>query len=322
MTDAESRTCRPVALPTERVLEAARRAIEHNPGNAPVAGPELDALMSPPSPFHLAVMTGKNWQAGSTLTVAFLESTPDDLANRIVSHMNAWSGRANIRFVRSTTSPMIRITRSGDGYWSYIGTDILSIPASEPTMCLQGFTMNTPESEYKRVVRHETGHSLGFPHEHSRREIVALLDPSRTIAYFERTQGWSASTIREQVLTPLDQRSLMGTPHAEQDSIMCYQFPGACTVSGQPIMGGVDITEDDFAFAARIYPGLTQIQPIEPEPVAPQIRGSVGPDGHPLFVYVTGTDGVEHGYQFRGQVWVSDRDHKTLVFNGPAELIS
>jgi len=55
------------------------------------------------------------------------------------------------------------------GYWSYLGTDILHIPKNRPTMCLENFSMDTLESEYKRVVRHETGHTLGFPHEHMRR---------------------------------------------------------------------------------------------------------------------------------------------------------
>ena len=62
----------------------------------------------------------------------------------------------------------MRISRGGGGYWSYLGTDVLLIPKNRQTINVQGFTMNTPESEYRRVVRHETGHSLGFPHEHMR----------------------------------------------------------------------------------------------------------------------------------------------------------
>ena len=62
----------------------------------------------------------------------------------------------------------VRIARTReDGYWSYLGTDILSIDASQQTMNLDSFSMNTPDSEFYRVVRHETGHTLGFPHEHT-----------------------------------------------------------------------------------------------------------------------------------------------------------
>ena len=54
-------------------------------------------------------------------------------------------------------------------------------------------------------------------------------------------------------MTPLDESTLMGTP-ADQDSIMCYQLPGIITKDGQPIIGGADIDETDYAFAGQIYP--------------------------------------------------------------------
>ena len=114
--------------------------------------------------------------------------------------------------------------------------------------------MMTPESEYHRVVRHETGHTLGFPHEHMRKELVELLDRDKTIAYFEQTQGWSKEEVIQQVLTPLEDATLTETAHADEHSIMCYQIPGSITRNGQPIIGGVDIDPFDYAFAARIYP--------------------------------------------------------------------
>jgi hypothetical protein len=120
-------------------------------------------------------------------------------------------------------------------------------------MNLQGFTMSTPESEYKRVIRHETGHTLGFPHEHMRKALVARIDPQRAYEYFLRTQGWDKQTVDQQVLTPLDERSLMSTP-ADQTSIMCYQLPGSITRDGKPIIGGIDINQTDSAFAGQIYP--------------------------------------------------------------------
>src|SRR5262245_52498191 len=93
-------------------------------------------------------------------------------------------------------------------------------------MNLEAFTMNTPESEFHRVVRHETGHTMGFPHEHMRRELVNEIDPDKAIAYFGATQGWSPTEVRHQVLTPIEESSLRGTAHADPDSIMCYQISG------------------------------------------------------------------------------------------------
>jgi hypothetical protein len=157
----------------------------------------------------------------------------------------------------------VRISRAAGGYWSYLGTDILHISTSRQTMNLEGFTMNTPESEFKRVIRHETGHTLGFPHEHMRREIVALIDREKAYDYFRRTQGWSQSMVDQQVLTPLDERSIFGTP-TDQTSIMCYQLPGSITKDGNPVLGGTDINPTDSSFAKRIYPvPVATLQPPE-----------------------------------------------------------
>ena len=94
--------------------------------------------------------------------------------------------------------------------------------------------MNTAESEFKRVIRHEAGHTLGAPHEHMRKELVARIDRQKAYDYFRRTQGWSQQQVDQQVLTPLDDRSIFGTP-TDQTSIMCYQLPGAITKDGRPI---------------------------------------------------------------------------------------
>src|SRR5205807_3648017 len=141
-------------------------------------------------PQHIAVLTTKYWHTkGVKLTVGFLDNPPADLRSRIVSHMNAWAKTANVQFVQSKSNPQVRIARAeSDGYWSYLGTDILSIPANEPTMNLETFTMNTPESEFHRAVRHETGHTLGCPHEHMRRALVALIDKKKAIKFFGQTQ--------------------------------------------------------------------------------------------------------------------------------------
>jgi hypothetical protein len=173
--------------------------------------------------------------------------------------MNAWSTSANTKFVETKTDGQVRIAREGGesgGYWSYVGTDILHIPKNQQTMNLQEFSMSTVESEYHRVVRHETGHTLGFPHEHMRKALVDKIDPQKAIEYFMRTQGWSEQEVRAQVLTPIEESTLMGTT-ADPKSIMCYQIPGELTKDGKPIVGGKDIDKSDYGFAGKIYPKKT-----------------------------------------------------------------
>jgi hypothetical protein len=253
--------CTPRQLPEKLLLRAARRAVELNPQNHPHATLLAHAdLAAPLPPQRLALVIGRRWPTtGVRLTVGFLDGPTADLRRRILLHMNAWAKSANVTFTASATDPQVRIARETQppevaGYWSYIGTDIQSVPRSQPTMNLEAFTMSVPESEFHRVVRHETGHTLGFPHEHMRRQLVQKIDPDKAIAYYGRTQGWSEAMVRAQVLTPLEDSSLLGTPTADPRSIMCYQVPGEVTRDGKPIIGGKDIDKKDYAFAASVYP--------------------------------------------------------------------
>jgi hypothetical protein len=248
--------CTPKTLPARLLVKAAETAKKINPTNAPVLGP-LAAVgegFQIADPLRIAVVTSKYW--GPTprqLTISFMETTPADLKARIISHMNTWTKTACISFVGTNGTGDIRISRGPGGYYSYLGTDVLHIPRNRQTMNLQGFTMNTPESEYKRVVRHETGHTLGFPHEHMRKDLVARIDPAKAYKWFWETYGWDKATVDAQVLTPLSEASLIGTP-VDQTSIMCYQLPGLITKDSKPILGGTDINQTDYAFAGRIYP--------------------------------------------------------------------
>lgn len=250
------KSCSIKTLPEALWEKAAARATEIYPGNAPAVQQyrQLTGHVLPPA--HIAAMTTKYWKAGKVkLTVGFLDSPPQDLQRRILSHMNAWSDYANVSFVISKTSPQVRIARvAGDGYWSYLGTDILSIKASAPTMNLDGFTMNTADSEFHRVVRHETGHTLGFPHEHMRPEIVQRIDPVEAKAYFLKSDGWSAKDVEEQVLTPLKNSALIKTDQPDMKSIMCYWLPAEIMKDHEAVPGGTDIDKQDGKFAGMLYP--------------------------------------------------------------------
>jgi Astacin (Peptidase family M12A) len=225
--------CIPKHLSQDKLVAAAKTAADINPLNhAPVE--RLAGLMPgfKPTPERIAVVTTKYWGIqGVRLTVGFMDNPPTDLKKRLLSHMNAWGKTANATFVQSSTDPQVRIARADGadgGYWSYVGTDVLHIPKRQQTMNLEAFTMNTPDSEFHRVVRHETGHTLGFPHEHMRKALVAKIDPDKAIEYFMRTQGWTEDEVRAQVLTPIEESSLMGT-RVDARSIMCYQIPGEVT---------------------------------------------------------------------------------------------
>jgi hypothetical protein len=245
--------CQIKALPARLQQKAAEVAARINPVNAPLGEMRTGSLQVLP-PEHLTLVTSRYWGSSPRrFSVSFMESTPADLRARILSHMNAWSLWTGTSFAETAGTGEVRISRGPGGYWSYLGTDITLIPANRPTMNLQGFSMDISESEYRRVVRHETGHTLGFPHEHLRRELVSRIDPTKAYPFYLATQGWSHAMVDQQVLTPLDDASIYGTP-VDEDSIMCYQIPGEITYDGVPVRGGTDINATDYAFAAIVYP--------------------------------------------------------------------
>ena len=254
-------TCTIKVLPQEQWIPAATKAIEINSANAPAT--HLLRLASPNGvipPEHLALLTAKRWSSlGIRLTVGFLDNPTTVLKALILSHMNAWGTWANVQFVETATDPQVRISRTvGDGYWSYLGTDILQIPANQSTMNLDSFTENTTPSEFYRVIRHETGHTLGFPHEHTRQDIVNRIDQEKAITYFMSTQGWSREEVIAQVLTPLSNSALIATAQADINSIMCYWLPASIMKDGIAVNGGTDIDNQDAEFAAMVYPKLVE----------------------------------------------------------------
>jgi hypothetical protein len=251
---ADTPGCAIKSLPKRLLVKAAREAVRLNPVNAPAMALGSAMGMDVSDPLSIAVLTQKYWgPVPRKLTVSFMESTPNDVKKRIVSHLNAWSQTGCISFVQTNGTGQVRISRGATGHWSYLGTDVLLIPQNRATMNLQHFSMSTPESEYRRVVRHEAGHTLGFPHEHMRKQLVNRIDRQKAYQYFWATQGWNQAMVDAQVLTSLDERSIFGTP-SDQTSIMCYQLPASITKDGKPILGGKDINNTDFKFVGTIYP--------------------------------------------------------------------
>jgi len=70
-----------------------------------------------------------------------------------------------------------------------------------------------------------------------------------------RHAGWSREEVEQQVLTPIEESSLLGTAHPDPKSIICYQIPGSLPKDGKPIIGGLDI-DIRLCIRGKIYPSL------------------------------------------------------------------
>lgn len=263
--------CQLKELPADLLLSAAETAQSENPANRPATEQVLKIVRDVVDvPQAIAVLTTKYWgKGGVKLGVYFMDTQDSALKNKILSYMNLWRTKnpkgASVTFTEASRGlAQVRIARENSGYWSYLGTDVLHIPIDQQTMNLQGFTLNTRESEYARVVTHETGHTIGMPHEHLRAEIINKLDRQRTIAYFMQTQGWSQQDVIQQVLTPVSEGALLTPTPADATSIMTYQLPGSITKSGEPIPGGLEINAQDYDYVSRVYPPTIVVPPPPP----------------------------------------------------------
>jgi hypothetical protein len=270
--------CTPKFLAPDLQVQAAEAAWAVNPTNKP-------SFESVPglSVQYIALLTSKWWGSqGANLSVSFLTPAPADLRAKIVWYANKWSTRSNVNFTEVPSGGHIRITLTpGLGHWSYLGTDILHIPANQATMNLDSFSLDTPDSEYSRVVPHEFGHAIGCPHEHLRSDIVGRIDAQKATAYYAVYYGWSAEMVQSNVLTPINESSLLPikTPRSDVVSIMAYQLPAEIMIDGVAVPGGTKIDESDHEVMSRVYPlpeTLTRPpNPPEPPPVKPPVKPPV-----------------------------------------------
>ncbi len=251
--------CTPRVPARETWIELARQARAMRSDNVP-EDLDLDSLDDgdPGGPRgRLMLNIRLRWpKSGVRLTVGFLDNPERALRERILAHMNLWNATANVAFTETAAvdDADVRVSRTpGGGHWSWLGIEIRNHPG-EPTMNLDGFTMATTDAELARVVCHEAGHTLGFPHEHLRAELIDRLDREATIREFMASQGWTREDVIFQLLTPLDSADHIGTAKPDAHSIMCYQVAGTCTKDGLPIVGGTEINAQDHAFAGRVYP--------------------------------------------------------------------
>ena len=237
---ASSIYCSVPLIPPDELDAAAANAVTVNPENRPRpqdqppnGTPKTEASKL------LAASTTRFWgRGGVTLSVSFLDGGSQALRDRIVASMNGWSRFAKVRFVLTASGGHVRITRSGNLYWSKLGTDILLAVHNEPTMALGGFTDATSDATLREVVEHETGHTLGFDHEHLRPEIVARIDRAKALVYFANTQGWDNPKIERNVLTPLVRTDYVFTMKPDEQSVMCYNLPASIMVDSVAVQGG------------------------------------------------------------------------------------
>lgn len=237
--------------------EAAQKAIEETEQNRPVLTPgtplgnlrEHDRLAG-------VLLTGKKWATGRVLRVAFVGGD-SSVVSRVKPYFLAWTQYANIgfEFVSDPALAEIRVAFvAGDGSWSYLGTDALTIPRRDPTMNFGWLTPEESETEYSRVVLHEVGHALGMPHEHQHPQGGIPWDKDAVYRYYSgRPNYWDKATIDANIFARYSESQTVFSEF-DRKSIMLYAVPNELTVGDWSVGWNTQLSEQDKSFIEWQYP--------------------------------------------------------------------
>lgn len=206
---------------------------------------------------RMAVLTGKKWDNGRTLTCAFLDGVAE-VQERVIPFARLWERFANVTLDFSPPAegrtPDIRISFEQQGSWSYLGTDALGIRDDLPTMNYGWLTPEVSDREYERVVVHEFGHALGAIHEHQSPGATIPWDKEAVYRYYG---GPPNNWTREQVdvnLFELYDRSITQFSQFDPKSIMLYAIPDELTLGNWEVGWNTTLSDTDKSFIATLYP--------------------------------------------------------------------
>lgn len=218
------------------------------------------------------------WEAGTgpvELSVGFVDdvrsmSNFDRMRDLVKRFAPIWCEYAHVRFLfcdeigRDPRQADIRISFSQPGNWSYFGKQAKNIPSLYPTMNLGSLRTPLREAEHRRVVLHEFGHALGLVHEHQNPKIRYTdedgiehegipWDKKAVYDYYKRAYGWDKTKVDDNVFKRYDANILRATEF-DPKSIMIYAIQGEFTGGRFEVDWNNDLSEQDKAFIAELYP--------------------------------------------------------------------
>lgn len=203
---------------------------------------------------ELALARVKLWAVGQRLRIRFLDGAPA-LQARVIAQANRWLEHANLEFAFGNyPEAEIRITFTGHGYRSLVGTDALRrADQATATMTLGGFTAGTAEEELRRVVLHEFGHALGCVHEQANPAIDIPWNRERVYADYAAI-GWDRATVDRNVFRRYGKTDDIDYTNHDPLSIMQYPVRPEHTLNGLAIGWNNTLSALDKALIGRMYP--------------------------------------------------------------------
>ncbi|AEV84220.1 Tolloid-like protein 1 [Actinoplanes sp. SE50] len=214
------------------------------------AAPAADAV----SGKELAFADSRRWQTGQELVVRFMDGDARTRA-RVEEIARAWLEHANLRFTfADRAGAELRVTFTGSGYWSFVGTEALAVPSAKPTIQLGGLSADDDPQELRAVVLHEFGHAIGCVHEQASPAADIPWDVPAVYKYYLGVHGWSAAKTEANVLHRYANDGTISFTDHDPESIMQYAVPRSLTLGGYEIGWNTDLSDGDKQFIAAMYP--------------------------------------------------------------------
>ncbi len=251
---------------------AAEAARSETPENEPLVIPgtymgntNLDAR------FSATILTGKKWENGRALKIAFSEAFPAVVLEKVKQRFRLVESFVSLKFefVDDWSSADIRVANDlGQGSWSYVGTDNKTIDRSRATMNFGWLKPDTADSEYDRTVIHEAFHMLGMPHEHQHPRNGIPWDKPKVYEYYMRPpNNWSREQVDHNLFRKYSETVTQFTEF-DRESIMLYPIPNELTIGDFWAGRNTRPSARDIAFLAEQYPKPQA--PTKPAPTGPK----------------------------------------------------
>ncbi|RFU26518.1 hypothetical protein B7463_g9811, partial [Scytalidium lignicola] len=237
---------------------------------------EVSTPLPPPDDVELSlcVSVKRKWPNGSTITVGFLNGSPN-LQLKTFNCASQWFEVSNLSLegpveaskanVRITFTGACGISKSKLGTLCLEGKD-----SQKPTMWL-GLDESTTEDVFARTVLHEFGHVLGCLHEHQ--SPKACIEWKKDAVYHDYgLNEWDGKQVEINVLDKYESNETKSSEF-DRRSVMLYPVAEDHTTNLFSSDWNNCLSETDKQFIGQVYPK---------ESDQSSICSAPPPNGHPL----------------------------------------